>query len=135
MFVLTLTWAEEPTRKAEIATLISFPAIITAEIALIMTAVRLLVMYYPSHRAKWGRFTREKPLTNGLACVYISMEMVLWSATWLQDLTRCVRYFLSGLPQTFGSELETGKQPKRPKCCSICLSRELTRCEEVRTNE
>lgn len=72
------------------ATLISFPAIISAEMALIMTAVRLLVMYYPSERARWGRFTREVPLTYGLACAYASMEIALWSAVWSQDLIRCV---------------------------------------------
>ena len=90
MYVLTINSTEGSKRLAEIAHLISFPALLTAEVALIMTAFRLLVMYYPSERAKWGRYTRERPLTYGLVVVYVSMEMALWSAAWVVGMERCV---------------------------------------------
>lgn len=90
MYKLTIASMDESTRREEIAGLISFPALLAAEAALIMTAVRLLVMYYPSERARWGRFTKEGPLIYGVTFLYVSMETALWAAAWSQGLTRCV---------------------------------------------
>eukprot|EP00752_Nemacystus_decipiens_P009711 g8672.t1 len=80
MYVLTVNSTEVSTRRKEIAHLLSFPAMVTAMVALIMIAVRLLVMYHPIERAKWSRFTTELPLAYGLLFLYISMELVVWSA-------------------------------------------------------
>ena len=92
MFVLTIGSTEGSTRLTEAAHIISFPAMLIAEAALIMTAFRLMVMYYPGERAKWGRYTREKPLTYGLVFLLFSMEMALWSAAWVLGTARCVFY-------------------------------------------
>lgn len=101
MYVLTINSTGGSARKAEIAHLISFPAVLTAEVALIMTSVRLLVMYYPGERARWGRFTKEGPLTYGLVVVYFSMEVAVWSAAWSLGMARCVSYYCAELALVF----------------------------------
>lgn len=90
MYALTINATEESTKPAEIAHLISIPALLTTGVALILAAVRLLVMYYPNERARWGRFIRDVPLAYGLVALYISMEIAVWSAAWNQGMTRCV---------------------------------------------
>eukprot|EP00903_Cladosiphon_okamuranus_P014587 g13528.t1 len=86
-FFIVMRVTEESTKPAEIAHVISMPALLTAEVALILTAVRLLIMYYPSERARWGRFTREKPLAYALVALYILTEMSAWSAAWRLGMT------------------------------------------------
>ncbi|CAN0003379.1 unnamed protein product [Ectocarpus sp. 6 AP-2014] len=71
-------------RNLEILNLIGFPALWIAEIALILTALRLFVMYYPSTRAKYGRVTREKPW----ASIYLLVETVVWLAGAAQGTER-----------------------------------------------
>lgn len=68
--------------------LISFPAALAAEAALAMMAIRLSVMYHPSMRVTWGRYTKEGPLTRGLACGYVLMEIALWSTAAAQGIQR-----------------------------------------------
>ncbi|CAN0262453.1 unnamed protein product [Ectocarpus sp. 12 AP-2014] len=75
-------------RNLEILNLVGFPALWIAEIALIMTALRLFVMYYPSTRAKYGRVTREKPWACGLAASYVLVETVVWLAAAAQGTER-----------------------------------------------
>lgn len=58
MYEYVFIWRGEDIGKHGIVDLIGFPALLTAEIALVMTAVRLLVMYYPNKRAKWGRYIK-----------------------------------------------------------------------------
>ncbi|CAM9451617.1 unnamed protein product, partial [Ectocarpus fasciculatus] len=78
-------------RHLEILHLVAFPALLIAEIAVILTALRLFVMYYPSTRAKYGRMTREKPLACGLAATYLLLETVVWLAAAVQGTTRNIR--------------------------------------------
>ncbi|CAN0003311.1 unnamed protein product [Ectocarpus sp. 6 AP-2014] len=75
-------------RNLEILNLIGFPALWIAEIALILTALRLFVMYYPSTRAKYGRVTREKPWACGLVATYLLVETVVWLAAAMQGTKR-----------------------------------------------
>lgn len=70
--------------------LIAFPAVLTAEAALAMIAIRLSVMYHPSLRSTWGGYTREQPLTRGLACGYVLMEIALWSTAAASGVQRYV---------------------------------------------
>ncbi|CAN0183965.1 unnamed protein product, partial [Ectocarpus sp. 12 AP-2014] len=78
-------------RNLEILNLVGFPALWIAEIAVIMTALRLFVMYYPSTRAKYGRVTREKPWACGLAATYLLVETVVWLAAAAQGTERNIR--------------------------------------------
>ncbi|CAN0469339.1 unnamed protein product, partial [Ectocarpus sp. 12 AP-2014] len=78
-------------RNLEILNLIGFPALLIAEIAMILTALRLFVMYYPSTRAKYGRVTREKPWACGLAATYLLVETVVWLAAAMQGTKRNIR--------------------------------------------
>ncbi|CAM9539921.1 unnamed protein product, partial [Ectocarpus sp. 8 AP-2014] len=75
----------------EVLNLVGFPALWIAEIAVIMTALRLFVMYYPSTRAKYGRVTREKPWACGLAATYLLVETVVWLAAAAQGTERNIR--------------------------------------------
>lgn len=68
--------------------LTTFPVLFTAEMALIMTAVRLLIMYYPSKRVRWGRYTKERPLAFGLVCGYATIQIAVWSAAASQGVLR-----------------------------------------------
>lgn len=90
MIEYTVQWAEEEYRERMAVSLISFPALVTAELALVMTAVRLLVMYYPTLKASWGRYTKERPLVLVLVCGYAAIEIALWSAAGSVGLSRLV---------------------------------------------
>ncbi|CAM9540169.1 unnamed protein product [Ectocarpus fasciculatus] len=58
--------------------LIGSPASLVAIGALIAWAVRLLVLYDPMKRKRWGRYVREKPIAYALCLVYGGMEAVIW---------------------------------------------------------
>lgn len=81
-------WRGDDIGKHGVVDLIGFPALLTAEIALVMTAVRLLVMYHPRTRAKWGRYTKEKPLACGLGLAWVLMETAVWAAAWSVGIAR-----------------------------------------------
>lgn len=85
-----LVWDEDEgtVRDNGLVDLIGFPPVVAALIAMVMTAVRLLVMYYPSKRAKWGRYIKEKPLMWSLGLVWVLLEIVVWYAAWRQGITR-----------------------------------------------
>lgn len=68
--------------------LVGFPLTVICLIAMVMTAVRLLVMYYPKKRAKWGRYIKEKPLVWVLGFALVFMEVVVWYAAWTQGVMR-----------------------------------------------
>ena len=70
--------------------LIGFPATVAAEMALVMTAVRLLVMYYPEKRARWGRYMKEKLLIRALRLALVVMEIAVWSAAYSRGVARWV---------------------------------------------
>lgn len=89
MFAHTLQWDHSGLVGSHgVKDLIEFPALLIAELALVMSAVRLLVMFFPKLRAKWGRFTKEKDLVYGLACAYILMEGALWSGVAAMGVSR-----------------------------------------------
>ncbi|CAN0048897.1 unnamed protein product, partial [Ectocarpus sp. 12 AP-2014] len=80
IFAHTLHWCHSGLVASHgVTNIIEFPALLISEFALVMSAVRLLVMFFPKLRAKWGRFTRERDLVYGLVCAYILMEGALWS--------------------------------------------------------
>eukprot|EP00752_Nemacystus_decipiens_P009744 g8702.t1 len=85
-----LVWDEDEgtVRDNGLLDLISFPPTVAALIAMVMTAVRLLVMYYPNKRAKWGRYIKERPLMWTLGLVWALLEIVIWYAAWKQGVTR-----------------------------------------------
>eukprot|EP00903_Cladosiphon_okamuranus_P022290 g20496.t1 len=85
-----LVWDEDEgtVRDNGFLDLIGFPALVAAFLALVMTAARLLVMYYPSKRAKWGRYTKEKFLMWALGFVLVLMEIVVWYAAWTLGVMR-----------------------------------------------
>lgn len=92
----TLSWTDESSTIAGIeddpVSLVAFPAVLAAEVAVAMMAMRLTVMFHPSMRATWGRYTKEERLLRGLACAYVLMEIVLWSAAAAQGVRRYVSY-------------------------------------------
>lgn len=85
-----IVWDEDEgtVRDNGLVDLIGFPPVVAALIAMVMTAVRLLVMYYPSKRAKWGRYIKEKSLMWSLGLVWVLLEIVVWYAAWRQGITR-----------------------------------------------
>ena len=85
-----LVWDEDEgnVRDNGVFDLVGFPALVTAFVALVMTAARLLVMYNPSKRARWGRYTKEKSLMCALGLALVLMEVAVWYASWTQGATR-----------------------------------------------
>ncbi|CAM9958917.1 unnamed protein product [Pylaiella littoralis] len=90
----TLSWTDESSTIAGIeddpVSLVAFPAVLAAEVAVAMMAMRLTVMFHPSMRATWGRYTKEERLLRGLTCAYVLMEIVLWSAAAAQGVRSTV---------------------------------------------
>lgn len=84
-----VNWRGDGTGKYGTAALLGYPALLTALVALVMTAVRLLVMYYPSQRARWGRYVKEAVLIRALGCALVLMEVGVWSAAWWFGISRC----------------------------------------------
>lgn len=81
-------WRGDDIGKHGVLDLIGFPALMTAEIAVIMTAVRLLVMYYPSKRARWGRYVKETFLIRALGGLWVLIEIAVWSSAWALGVSR-----------------------------------------------
>ena len=54
-----------------------------------MTAARLLVMYYPRKRARWGRYVKEKFLIRALGSLWVLIEIAVWSSAWALGISRC----------------------------------------------
>lgn len=55
------------------------PALWVAEVSIVFMVARLLVMYDPTKRPKYGVFTNERYLTRILVCYYIFIEVLWWS--------------------------------------------------------
>lgn len=81
-------WRGDDIGKHGVLDLIGFPALMTAEIAVIMTAVRLLVMYYPTKRARWGRYVKETFLIRALGRLWVLIEIAVWSSAWALGVSR-----------------------------------------------
>lgn len=45
-----------------------------------MRAVRVLLMYYPEKRKKWGRIPKEKQILRVAVSGYVLVEVAVWSA-------------------------------------------------------
>lgn len=56
--------------------------------ATIAWAVRLLVMYDPMKRRKWGRYTNEKRIFHGLIWTYVLIEVTIWASACVFGLQR-----------------------------------------------
>lgn len=59
--------------------LVTLPAIWVAQAAVVFMAARLLVMYDPVKRFKYGRYTNEKHLFRCLMCLYVLVEISWWA--------------------------------------------------------
>lgn len=86
-----IIWRGDNIGKYGIPSLLGYPTLLTGLIALVMTAVRLLVMYNPSQRARWGRYVKEMFLIRALGCAWVVMEIGVWSAAWWVGVSRCGR--------------------------------------------
>ncbi len=53
---------------------------LAAEVMVIMRAVRVLLMYFPSRRKKWGCIPKEIAVLRLVSVGYALMEIVIWSA-------------------------------------------------------
>ena len=85
-----VTWQGDGVGNYGTAALLGGASLLAADIAVVMIVVRLLVMYYPSQRARWGRYVKEKVLVRVLGCAWILMEAGVWSAAWVLGVSRYV---------------------------------------------
>lgn len=53
--------------------------------------LRLVVMYHPDMRARWGKHLKQHTVVKGMALLFVMMEILLWSATAAFGLTRYER--------------------------------------------
>ena len=53
--------------------------------------LRLVVMYHPDMRARWGKHLKQHTVVKGMALLFVIMEILLWSATAAFGLTRYER--------------------------------------------
>ena len=65
---------------AGIVDIIGLPAILAAEGMATMRAVRLLLMYFPSKRKKWGSIPKEASVLRVMVSVFALMQIAIWSA-------------------------------------------------------
>lgn len=56
--------------------------------ATIAWVVRLLVLYDPIKRKKWGRYTNERRMFRGLICAYVLIEIPAWASAYVFGLQR-----------------------------------------------
>lgn len=54
--------------------------------AIIAWVVRLLVMYDPIKRRKWGRYTNEKRMFRGLVWTFVLLEVGAWASVGVNGL-------------------------------------------------
>eukprot|EP00903_Cladosiphon_okamuranus_P016954 g15629.t1 len=88
VYEYVIIWRGDNIGNYGIPALLGYPTVLTALIALTMTAVRLLVMYYPSQRARWGRYVKEKVLIRALGCSWVLVQVGVWSAAWWVGIPR-----------------------------------------------
>lgn len=69
-------------------TLITAPALWVGNGALIAWVIRLLVLYDPSKRKRWGRYVNEKGIARALCWTYGGMEAVFWAAVAVYGMAR-----------------------------------------------
>lgn len=65
---------------AAVGLLIGSPASLLGTIALIWWAIRLVVLYDPTKRNKYGRYIKERSVVRALCWAYVGMEVVIWTA-------------------------------------------------------
>lgn len=53
---------------------------LAAAVLAIMRAVRVLLMYFPTMRKKWGSIPKETAVLRLTAVGFTLMEIVIWSA-------------------------------------------------------
>lgn len=87
-YFLTLVLVFGYTSHAHARTILLSPAWVVAEVATLLMAFRLLVMYYPSKRIRYGRCMNEKRLLRGLGYAYILTEGACWVAVAALDGAR-----------------------------------------------
>ena len=64
---------------AHIVDLVMFPAVWAAQAAVVLMAARLVVMYYPVQRVKYGRCTKENRLVRLLGYTFVLTEAAVWA--------------------------------------------------------
>lgn len=58
--------------------IITFPMTWVAYVSTILVAARLLVIYYPANRTRFGRYTNEKRMVRGCTYAYALTEISWW---------------------------------------------------------
>lgn len=53
-----------------------------------MRAIRVLLMYYPEKRKKWGRIPNEKLVLRVVVSAYVLMEVAVWSTAAVYGIPR-----------------------------------------------
>lgn len=59
--------------------------------AYVMRGFRLLVMYNPHMRARWGRCVKEAAIVRTLVASCVVLEIVVWSASFIVGVSRSGR--------------------------------------------
>lgn len=87
-YEFVVNWQGDEIGRYGTAALLGGASLLAADVAVVMMVVRLLVMYYPSKRARWGRYVKEEFLVRVLGCAWILMEIGVWSAAWALGVPR-----------------------------------------------
>lgn len=61
-----------------VSELVGSPASLVSVGALVAWVIRLLVLYDPKKRKRWGRYVRETSVARTLLWAYWGMEAVIW---------------------------------------------------------
>lgn len=67
------------TGAASVCTLIGSPASLIGTMSLIWWVVRLLVLYDPAKRKRFGRYVKEKLAVRALLSLYVGLQVVVWA--------------------------------------------------------
>lgn len=74
-----------------VITLITVPILWVGNGALIAWMVRMLVLYHPKKRKRWGRHVNEKRVARALCWTYFGMEAAFWIGVALYGIERWLR--------------------------------------------
>lgn len=67
-------------RQPGIVDLLGLPMVVVAELMVIMRGYRVLLMYFPEKREKWGSIPKETSIIKIVVSAYVLMEIAAWSA-------------------------------------------------------
>ncbi|CAN0191666.1 unnamed protein product [Ectocarpus sp. 4 AP-2014] len=76
------------TGAAAVAQLIGSPVSLIGVLALIAWVFRVIALYDPKQRKRWGRFIKDKRIARALCWTYGGLAVVIWASAYVYGIDR-----------------------------------------------